>query len=81
MAKRIGSVIVFKAGVSPAQAAKALEALRDVLDLPATSYRPVYVTTPRGERGVPRYETVPFKTEHLLNEYEEDHGSPVWYVP
>jgi hypothetical protein len=51
-----------------------------VADFPETTSEPVYEVVPRGKRVV-RYEKVPFKPEHLLNEYEEEYGGPVWYIP
>ena len=73
--KRIGTVVVFKAGVTQAQAADALRKIADVIDTPPTSY--VRSDTTKH----PRYVDVPFAFEHTIHEYNSDHGGPVWYIP
>ena len=54
-----GAVLVFKPGVTKEEAAKRLEALRDIVDL--DYYYP---------KGMPR-----------INEFNPEHGGPVWYLP
>ncbi len=69
--KQLGSVIIFKPGTTKAQAAKALAALAHIVDFPETSFRFV--------KNKP--ESVPFKHEHAVHEFNPEHGKPVWYVP
>jgi hypothetical protein len=78
--KRCGSLVIFKPGVTKEQAARALELLREVADFPAESSVPVSVPCERGRRAV-RYDKVPFKTEHIVNEYDDKYGSPCFYIP
>lgn len=79
MAKRIGSVIVFKKGVSKEQAAKALALLSEVAEFPKTTAKPTYFTK-NGQKMV-KYDDVPFEHSHAVNEYDDEYGGPVWYIP
>ena len=76
MAKRFGSVIVFKKGVTKAQAAKALATLAAVVDFPEKVYEYPRV----GPRQVKQVE-VPFTHEHAVHDFDDEHGGPVWYIP
>jgi hypothetical protein len=58
MAKRLGTVLVFKPGVTKAEAEKALDKIASVI---ATDY---YIAP-----------------KPPINEFNPDHGGPVWYVP
>jgi hypothetical protein len=75
--KRHGAVVVFKPGVTREQAARALASISDVLDFPKQSYRYVSVVP----KGPIQSVTRPFKPEDAVHEYEDEHGSPVWYIP
>lgn len=66
MAKRLGTVLVFKPGVNAAKAAAALRKLDDVL-------ADDYFLGGHGGRSDP----ATFK----LNEFDDERGGPVWYVP
>lgn len=77
--KRLGALIKFKPGVTKEKAAMALKAIQAVLDVPETTTR--YVPAGTGTGRSMRSETVPFKSEHLVHEYEDEHGGPVWYIP
>ncbi len=81
MADRIGSLITFKAGVTNAQAAAALERMSDVLDVPEMTTDYVTVITPPGEcnRAVP-IET-PFEMSDIISYWDDEMGGPVWYIP
>jgi hypothetical protein len=76
MAKRLGSVIVFKKGVTKEQAAKALASLAEVVEFPERSF--TYPSV--GPKKVKLVE-VPFTHEHAVHEYDEEYGGPVWYIP
>ncbi len=58
MAKRLGTVLVFKAGVTRAEVDAALAKLASVID-------PDYYIAKKPP----------------VNEFNPDHGGPVWYVP
>ncbi len=79
MAKRLASVIRFKKGVTQAQAAKALASIAEVLDFPEKTAKPHYFK--KDGQNMVRYEDVPFEPAHAVNEYEEEYGHPVFYVP
>lgn len=87
MAKRIGAVITFKPGVSKARAAMAINQIRHMLDLPETACRMTDEARERlADRECIRYraedwETVPFTTSDLLEEYDDDDCDPVFYIP
>jgi hypothetical protein len=66
MATRLGAVLVFREGVSKADAEAALACIQKFLE-PSYSFQPSsgYVQTP-----------VP-----AVREYDDDIGGPVWYIP
>lgn len=71
MAKRIGALVTFKAGVTRAQAAKALGALAGMID--------ERITYPSGDYDRPVRTADPAA---FIEEYDDRHGSgPVWYIP
>jgi hypothetical protein len=74
--KRIGTVLVFKKDVSPEEAAKALEQIREVLDLPEKSFKMEILP---GKRC--RTHEVPFTMPDKIEEYDDEYGGPVWYIP
>lgn len=67
MAKRFGTVLVFKPGVTKAAADAALAKLADVLapDYHGSMKNGKFVTT-----AVPP-----------VHEFNDEHGGPVWYIP
>ncbi len=75
--KRLGTVLVFKPGVSKVEAAKALASLKRVLEVPEKSHD--YVG-PVG-RGLASYKERPFVFNDLVHEYDDEWGGPVWYIP
>ena len=82
MAKRFGTVLVFKKGVSKQQAAQALAQLAAVVDFPtkAFDYVPIPGRDPRGARQTKMVERA-FKHEDAVREYDDECGGPVWYIP
>tara|TARA_Y100000310_G_C20569762_1_gene757393 strand:+ start:675 stop:929 length:255 start_codon:yes stop_codon:yes gene_type:complete len=82
---RHGTVLVFREDVTPAEAARALERIRDVLSLPDFSYDIV----PTGEmvevQGITkeRHTTQErsFDMADMIQEFDDDMGGPVWYIP
>lgn len=86
MSTRYGAVIVFKEGVTEEQIAKAMNALKDVLDIPSEVEEPIYQTKEQGYRGlgaraITDYKKVPFQWRHLVQKYDDQYGGPVWYIP
>jgi hypothetical protein len=75
--KRIGTVLVFREGVSPEEAAKALEKIREILDLPEKTSR--MVVNPDGRTC--HFVEIPFEMVHKVEEYDDECGGPVWYIP
>ncbi len=84
---RLGVVLTFKKGVSKAAAVMALNQIRTVLDLPYNVAR----TTPDTQAALDAGQTVryrpdhwwqePFKMTDIIEEYDDNEGSPVWYIP
>lgn len=67
--KRIGMVLVFNEDVSKEQAAAALAKIADVLD--GAAWYPAAKSNPPSAKDIlPR-----------INEFNDDHGGPVWYCP
>lgn len=92
--KRYGTVLVFKPEVSPAEAARKLREIADVLDLPAAVFeylgpdgqpidfedtsRPARRVVSTRERQVDADEAC----RALLHSYDDEDGTgPVWYLP
>lgn len=86
MSKRHGAVIVFKEGTTPEQMAKALNAIKDLIEIPSEAQEPVYQTKAEGYKGpgarrIVGYNKVPFTWRHFVQEYDDQYGGPVWYIP
>jgi len=87
--QRHGSVIVFKPGTTPEEAAKALEKIAEVLDLPEKGHDRVDAGMvddhlPDGRVRKVRAVTCrerPFKFTDLVREYDDEYGGPVFYIP
>jgi hypothetical protein len=86
---QLGSVIVFKPCVGREEAAKALESIADVLEVPERSFDMVPVGDPN-DRRVNMYGNVvvqrslkerPFEFGDYLNEFDPSWGGPTWYIP
>ena len=80
MAKRFGVVLTFSKGVTEQEAAEALMWLRDVIEIPVGS---TVAEMPPG-REVCRFEELQrrkFKMTDMVREYDDEDGSPVWYIP
>jgi hypothetical protein len=75
--KRHGAVLVFKEGVDPHEATAALEKIKDLLELPEETVD--YV--PSGEPGCVKSRRRPFFMGSLIREFDEEFGTPVWYIP
>jgi hypothetical protein len=83
---RLGSVIIFKEGVTPEQAEAALESIRDVLDLPEEVSKPVPAGRQFNEelqvwKDCVRYERQPFQMADKIHSFDPTYGGPVWYIP
>lgn len=80
--KRLGAVIVFHPDVDKEHAAAALERIRRVLDIPETA-RDYILDGKRSPAGpVMHVEEVPFSIEkHMVEEFDDKYGGPVWYIP
>lgn len=72
--KRIGTVLVFKKGVTSEQAKAALATIESLLESEFLEY-------PKKSDGTTDYAATPDCVPALVTEYESDHGGPVWYVP
>ena len=75
--ERLGTVLVFKRGVSPEEAAAALNLIRGVLDLPKETTH--YEECAARRRMIPV--TEPFKMIDKIHSFDPDMGGPVWYIP
>jgi hypothetical protein len=72
---RLGSLLVFKAGTAMEEAAAALRSIRHLLDLPEGGE---WVKNPDfSVRWVPG----PLKVKDMVQKFDPEHGSPVWYIP
>lgn len=78
---RHGTLLVFKEGTTPDQAAAALEKIREVLDLPAetTEYTQDQAATARFRAVRPTRR--PFVMRDKVIEFDDEWGGPVWYIP
>ncbi len=84
---RIGALLKFKPGVTKTEAAMALNGIRNLLDVPYNVAR----TTPDTQAALNAGQTVryrpdhwwqePFKMTDIIEEYDNNEGSPVWYIP
>lgn len=86
MSQRIGTVLVFKEGVSPEEAASALQQIADVLDLPSEVTVYEYAdgrNTDNSTRGgrVTGSHKRPYNYQDSLHEFDDEFGGPTWYVP
>lgn len=86
MAKRYGAVITFKEGTTQLQIVQAMNAIKDILDVPEMVDEPIYQTRAQGYRGpgarrVIGYNKVPFMWPYLVQQYDDQYGGPVWYIP
>lgn len=68
---RHGAVLVFRKGVTPEQAAAALERIRDVIEVPPAVRDWTRESAP----------SRPFRMADKVHEFDDEWGGPVWYVP
>ena len=80
MANRLGTVLTFKPGVTKVEAARALRSIGAVLATPTTTPVPHYFKNDEGRKCV-SYNSKKFRHNDLLNEFNDDWGGPVWYIP
>lgn len=73
------ALIKFRDGVSNEEIAKALNSIKNILDLPRTGLERTYVND-RG-RKVAQYHERPFRWSDVVQEYNPEHGEPVFYIP
>ena len=78
--KRIGTVLTFKPAVTEEEAARALQSISFLLDLPTSTPEPNYFINDDGRKCV-SYTSRPFAHADLVNEFDDDIGGPVWYIP
>lgn len=78
---RLGTVLVFKEGVSTEEAAAALAQIAEVLDLPDTTYVYRDEFCPKRRRTVCRQSKRPHEIADEVREFDEALGGPVWYIP
>lgn len=78
---RHGALLVFKRGVTPEQAAAALESIREVLDLPAETTEYTDDQRAAGRFRAVRPSRRPFEMRDKVSEFDDDWGGPVWYIP
>jgi len=80
---RHGAVIVFKQDCPPEQAAAALERIADCLDLPeeVTEYEFTPESEGRATQQVAGSHQRPFKMADKVQEFDDQYGGPVWYIP
>jgi len=74
---QVGSVVVFKPGVSREQALESLRKLTDVIDL---NYY-VNAVDPVTQKPRPAAVRKEMLQKALVNEFDPAYGGPVWYVP
>jgi len=73
------AVVKFKDGATQEQIAKALNAIKDVLDLPLEGFESE--SFEEGGRKCVRYHKVPFRWSQIVHEYDPKYGEPVFYIP
>jgi hypothetical protein len=75
MTIRYGALLKFADGVSRSEAIAALKSIKHLLDLPeGGDYEPT------GDGRV-KWVAAPLKGTDIVKEYNDEHGSPVWYIP
>lgn len=80
MAKRCGAVVVFKDGVTQAEAIAALKTIKHLLDVPTeiTDYSKTEIRD--GQRWAVPVKR-PYSGKDLVKEFDNEYGGPVWYIP
>ena len=78
--KRLAALIKFNPDATKEEIAQALNSIKHVLDLPVSTYEDESYVDPHGQRRV-RMNSVPFRWRHLVQEYDDAHGEPVFYIP
>lgn len=73
--KQHGAVIKFKVGTSQEDIARALNSIKHLLDLPTTT------TEYSSGNGYTPPTIRPFRWSDLVQSFNPEHGSPVFYVP
>lgn len=68
--KQSGATIVFKEGITPEQAAIALESIAHLIEMPKPD-----------RRWLPKERLNQSPARLLVNEFEPEYGSPCWYIP
>lgn len=74
--KRLGTVLVFKDGISREQAAKAIASLKDIVELPEQG---IDVGSRLGLKKAKR--TPEQAASSKIYEFDPRYGQPVWYIP
>jgi hypothetical protein len=71
---RYGALLKFKAGVTEQQIARALNSIKDIIDLPDHGIE-------YAKDGSGGYRKVPFRWSQIVQKYDDRHGDPVFYIP
>lgn len=73
---RYGALLKFRADATPEEIAKALNSIKDILDLPDYG-----LETVKNSDGTQSMKKVPFKWSQLVSKYDDRHGEPCFYIP
>ena len=85
--KRLGTVLIFKPEVTEEEAGRALHSLAFLLDTPDTINKPIPELRAALEASdtvlyqPDEWAEVEFSHSDLIYEFDDDLGSPVWYIP
>lgn len=74
--KRKAAIIKFRVDATEAEIARALSSIKAVLELPRCGYE--YEKKPGG--GLVMKE-VSFRWSQIVNNYDDEYGEPVFYIP
>ncbi len=84
MSIKYGTVLVFKRGVTKAQAAEALMKIRDVIELPEPGSKRLEFPPGWPANAACAHENMierPWKIQDEIEEFDDEYGGPVWYLP
>lgn len=72
---RYGCVLKFRKDATPEQIAKALNSIKEILEVPShgVEYR-------KNNDGSATPVQIPFRWSQIVNKYDDRHGDPVFYI-